>query len=311
MAEGTLQTSFACFRQVVPILLMTIMIFHPAQTQAQTTEGTVRIVPAIASVDLEHGAFTVAVVLEDLEHIGAVLYDDDRDTVPDREVASIGMGAFEFTIEYDPAILAVVGAQEGTELEQTGRDFQCLPPLEDIGSFTFGCISSGQGLDGPQGTMTLADVTFQPIGIGSTFLLLAAQLAGPLGSDDVPLELRPGAVRVTGRPTATATSAAPPRPPNTAMPGPEPTGTPVSTPTATSTLPGLTATPERTISTVVALTTAPANGSGDGPGRSDTSGPSAGSVAIWSLTALAGVVVASTLGITAARWRRRRKSAET
>jgi hypothetical protein len=292
------------------MLLMTVMIFHPAQSNAQTIEGTVRIVPAIASVDLEHGAFTVAVVLEDLEHFGAVLYDDDRDTVPDREVESIGMGAFEFTIEYNPAILSFDGVQEGTELERTGRDFQCLPPLEDVGSFSFGCISLGQGLDGPQGTMTLAEVTFQPIGTGSTFLLLDAQLAGPLGSDDVPLELRPGAVRVTGRPTATATTAAPPGPSNTATPRPEPSSTPVSTPTATDTPPGPTATPESTTSTVAAPTTTPANGSGDGPGQSDTDGPSAGTVAIWSLTALAGVVVAGTLGLTAARWRRRRKSSE-
>lgn len=199
--------------------------------RAQGAEGTVRIERAISSVPLEGGSFAVFLVLEDFQHFGVLTYDDNRDTVPDREETSNGLGAFEFSIEYDSGKLAFEGALGGPELARTGRSFQCLPPSQDVGLLTYGCISSGQTPDGPQGTLTLAEVTFRPVNAGSSALLLSGELAGPLGSDNAPVDWQSGVVRITGNqattplPTATVPSGATPGP----SPDPQATATALAT----------------------------------------------------------------------------------
>jgi hypothetical protein len=175
------------------------------KAQAQALEGTVSIVPGASTVALKEGTFTVFVVLEDLEHHGILAYDDNRDSTPDREVQSDGLAAFEFTIRFDAALLEPVEAVPGPDLGRTGRQFQCLRPAQKRGSFSFGCISIGLEPAGTQGTLTLASVTFQPLSAGSSPLLLEAQLAGPLGSDQVPVRISSGAVRVTGNGSSSQT----------------------------------------------------------------------------------------------------------
>jgi hypothetical protein len=298
-------------------MLMTTMAVQTSQVTAQAPEGRVRMVPAISSIAGEEGPFTVFIVLEDLEHYGALQYDDDRDTVPDREVESIGLGAFEFTIEYDPAVLAVEEVEPGPGLDLAGRRFQCLSPAEEPDSVRFGCISSGSEPPGPQGTVTLASVTLRPVGAGSSLLLLEAELAGPL-ADDVPVEVIGGAVRVTGRPVATATPTAP-------------AGVSAATPpagAATVAPAGPTAlerdeTAEAPTATVAPADTATPAATEDGeeptevtvPGqdlegedsRSEGDGRSGTSVALWTVVALASVAAAGALGLTAFRWQRRRR----
>jgi hypothetical protein len=185
---------------------------------AQELEGTVRIERAISSVPVESGAFAVFVILEDFDHHGVVTYDDNRDTTPDREETSNGLGAFEFSIEYDASKLAFEGARSGPDLGRTGRTYQCLAPRQDEDLVTYGCISSGQGPDGPQGTLSLAQMTFRPVSAGSSPLYLSGEISGPLGSDNAPVEWVSGAVRVTGSQktapalTATSTAGIPPGP---------------------------------------------------------------------------------------------------
>lgn len=175
--------------------------------RAQALEGTVSIVPGASTAGLKEGTFTVFIVLEGLEHHGTLAYDDNRDSTPDREVQSDGLAAFEFTIRFDPALLQPEAASLGPDLGRTGRQFQCLQPVQERGSFSFGCISIGLEPAGPQGTLTLAAVTFQPLSAGSSPLLLEAQLAGPLGSDQVPVRVYSGAVRVTGDGSSSQTAA--------------------------------------------------------------------------------------------------------
>ena len=182
--------------------------FPGGSARAQEPEGRVRIERAISSVPLEGGAFAIFVVLEDFAHAGVVRYDDNRDTVPDREVTSNGLGAFEFSIEYSSDKLAFEQALNGPELGRTGRSYQCLGPRVDADVVTYGCISSGQVPDGPQGTLTLAQVNFRPLSAGSTPLILSGEISGPLGSDNAPVEWASGVVRITGsqvEPTPTAT----------------------------------------------------------------------------------------------------------
>lgn len=282
------------------VLLVIIMMASYQQVSAQAPEGSVRIVPDFSSVLVEEGQFSVFIVLEDLRHDVVI-----------QEAASTGLGAFEFTIQFDPAVLEIVDVEQGPALEDTGRTFNCLQRSDESGSYSFGCVSFGIAPPGPQGTMTLAAVTFLPIGTGSTFLVLEAGVAGPLG-EDVPVEVTGGAALVRGEPVATAT---PPSPVATATPRPvaTPTPHPVATPTPTSG--GATTTPGPTAATETP--TEPASGGQptatpsveDPEARNGNSGGGRflGSAVFWSLAAAGSAAVVGALGFSALRWQQRRQ----
>ena len=232
-------------------------------------------------------------------------------------VSSTGLGAFEFTFRFDPAVLEVAEVELGPTLEETGRSYQCLQRSDEDGIYSFGCASQGSSPPGPQGDMTLAIVTFLPIDPGSTLLLMDAEIAGPLG-DDVLVEVDGvGAVSVRGGNVATATpptvatATATQRPvaatatvpaAATMTPSPAPDG-------ATATLePGGTETVEQTAvptdvedETPMESTVLPVDNSGDGGG-------SAGRVLLWSLAALGSLAVAALLGLAGVRWQRQRRT---
>jgi hypothetical protein len=161
-------------------------------------EAAVRLLPPISSVDATDGPFTVFIVVDGLAHHGRIGYDDDRDTVVDREEPSDGLAAFEFSIEYDQTVVALDAVEPGPELELAPRRFQCLPPQEEPGHIHFGCLSFGSEQAGLQGSLTLARVEFRPVGRGASALLVDAGLSGPLG-DEVPVSVNAGAVHVTGQ----------------------------------------------------------------------------------------------------------------
>lgn len=184
-----------CSAAIALACVLVAMTVAP-KAQAQAVEGTVSIVPGASTVGLKEGTFTVFVVLEDLEHHGILVYDDNRDSTPDREIQSDGLAAFEFTIRFDPALLEPEAASLGPDVGRTGRQFQCLQPDQKRGSFSFGCISIGLEPAGTQGTVTLAGVTFRTLAAGTSPLELEVVLAGPLGSDQVPVAVQSGAVRV-------------------------------------------------------------------------------------------------------------------
>lgn len=287
-------------------LLLLMMNRLPPQGLAQSNvEGTVWLTPPISMVDAESGPFTVFVVLEDLQHLGALSYDDNRDTVPDREVGSAGLGAFEVTIQYDPAVLTFTGVHEGPDLNRSGRSFDCLPPALELDSVSFGCVSPGPEPPGPQGTLTLAMVTFEPVGPGSSPLVLEADLAGPLGSDTVPIDIRGGIVRVAARPgtkgTAPAAGATAGEPPSVTTPG-QNGHTPAQTATteagAQSRTPAASGTGERGGPEL-------ATGGQEGGGGSSAAGDSSSAGSrVWLAVALGGAGVAASLTLAALFWRR-------
>lgn len=289
-------------------LSMTISMTIAAQpTNAQSADGTVRLLPPISTVDVDDGSFAIFIVLEDLEHNGVISYDDNRDTTPDRTVESIGMAAFEFTLGFDETIVAIEGVEVGPALAESGRGFQCLPPRQEPGSFRFGCISSGGSSPGVQGSVTLAGLTLRPLNNGSSPLLLEPQLAGPLG-DPISIDFAGGLVRVTGSPDPVAT-------PTTAASAATPTAAPRASAQPTSQTGGATvtvtlqtptlATPPTATTTAVSPqptvvdddTPEPnANGNTDGDGRS------AGTITLWILAGLGGLMA---IGLAAVLLRRR------
>lgn len=283
------------------VLLVTMAV--PSNLGAQTQEGTVRLTPAISSIPEDSGSFTVFLVLEDLQHFGSLSYDGDRDTVPDRFVESAGLAAFEITIEYDPELLSFVDVQEGPDLGRTGRLFSCLPPARDLTTLVFGCVSPGPEPAGPQGTLTLATVTFEPLAAGSSALVVSAQLSGPLGSDTVPVDVRGGVARIMARPgtkttpspgVATSTTIID----NGATPGSGTvTSTPQATADATDATPGAPETSTRPSNTRTPVVNGdPGDGSGDSTGFP------------WLGATLGGIAAAVALGLAAAFWQRRHRA---
>jgi hypothetical protein len=100
------------------------------------------------------------------------------------------LAAFQFSLSYDPSIIQYVGVKEGSFLGSTGREPQCTEPRIEAGQpekLSFNCSTLGppvslKGTAGPDGSGVLAEITFSPVGGGTTPLdlkdsvLLAAEL---------------------------------------------------------------------------------------------------------------------------------------
>ena len=298
-------------RLLLPLLLLTMLAGRPP-VSAQSMEGTVRIQPPLTTAPAEDGPFALYIGLEDMQHEASV-----------SGVASDGLGAFEFTLLFDPAVLEIHGAEAGSLLDSTGRSFQCFQRSDEPGSFSFACVSTGD-MPGPQGTFTLAEVSFLPIKAGSSTVRLEdVDLGGPL-ADDIPVDVfGVSAVSVTGSPG--------PAPAST-QPGPGTTSglTPTKEPADMSQTPGSsgpdgTASPSQTPLVDAGATEALAKTDREEGGASPTSvaraanpgaendasssgdGGSSGNVMLWSAAAVGGVVAAGALGLTLVLWRRNQR----
>ena len=100
------------------------------------------------------------------------------------------LAAFQFSLSYDPSIIQYVGVTEGPFLGSTGREPQCTEPYVQPGqpeTLSFNCATLGppvslKGTAGPDGSGMLAEITFLPVGGGTTPLdikggiLVAAEL---------------------------------------------------------------------------------------------------------------------------------------
>jgi len=167
-------------------------------TPSRAAEPRVQLSPVMTSVEHSDGRFSIFVPVRDLDHHGRITYDDDRDTVPDRDLPSVGLGAFELLLHFDPDVVRVETADPGPFIENSGRDAQCFDREPRRGEYALACVTTGSG-DGAQGAGTLATITLRPVANGTTFLQLDAQLSGPLG-DSIPIRVDGGVVQVRGGP---------------------------------------------------------------------------------------------------------------
>jgi len=118
------------------------MATQPAAAQ----EAAVRLEVPSTPVAADGKPFTLAVVVEDVTNLGA----------------------FQFDLTYDPAIVKFVEVQEGPFLGSSGREVRCLPPRTGEGSAGLTCVTLGATPGGPSGSGVLATVTFQPLAPGSS-----------------------------------------------------------------------------------------------------------------------------------------------
>ena len=155
------------------------------------------------------------------------------------------LGAFQFNLEFDPAIVRVDDVSLGLLLGSTGRGTIILGPVVDNepGLVRYGAISVGSQ-PGPGKDGTLAVITMRAQALGTTVLDLNHVYLSDTAGNAQTATLEDGTVTVafwTATPTPTATDAPTITPTPTATPThtpthtPTPTDTPTSTPTPTDT----------------------------------------------------------------------------
>ena len=295
------------------LLLVLTMLAGRSPVSAQSTEGTVRLQPPTTTDARVNDPFAVYIGLENMQHEATV-----------SGVASDGLGTFEFTLLFDPAVLEIHAAEGGSLLNSTGRNFQCFQRSDKPGSFSFACVSTGSK-PGPEGTFTLAQVSLRPIAAGSSLLQLEdVDLGGPL-ADDIPVNVfGASAVSVTG---SLAPAPTQPGPGATSGPaGPAPTGGPavadktpapgdnIVSPTQTALAkaeatgtPVAEADPEEDGATPTSVALATNNPGAETDASSGGGGGSSGNVLLWSAAAVGGVVAAGALGLSIVLWRRNQR----
>lgn len=280
-------------------------------------EGSVTLAPDFVPATLGQPA-TVYITLNGLRH------EATQTGAAGSQLVSSGLGAFEFTLRFDPQVVKVARARPGPRVQSGARSFTCLQRSDEPGSFAFGCASTGDASRGLQGSLTLAVVTLEPARVGSSFLVLQAGLAGPLG-EEIPVgQPKGGAIAVAG-PGGEGEGGTPSAPPATRTP--PPAATPVGSASATAGRPGGSGTPLPGVTVELlpteegalpAAATAAASARGSGRGASDTAGEGdleatksssergAGrafrQVFLWALAAAGSVALAIGTGFLVFRW---------
>jgi hypothetical protein len=124
------------------------------------------------------------------------------------------LAAFQFTLSYDPSIIKVVlddqgraKVKNGAFLGSTGREPQCTEPRVQTGqpeTLSFNCSTLGppvslKGTAGPDGSGVLAEITFAPVGGGTTPLDLkdVMLLAAEIDEQGQPVEIETAAQGAT------------------------------------------------------------------------------------------------------------------
>ena len=101
------------------------------------------------------------------------------------------LGAYEFSLQFDPGKLTYVGVSNGSLLGSSGREVLYPDPIvdvdEDVGSVTFGCGTYPFGTPGASGSGQLAQVTFEAAGAGVSPLdLTMVDTMDPLAKESPP-----------------------------------------------------------------------------------------------------------------------------
>jgi hypothetical protein len=113
------------------------------------------------------------------------------------------LGAYEFTLTFDPTVISFVGVANGAFLGSTGRSTNCLGPFLEAGSVRYGCVTLGSEPSGPSGTGLLARVTFSAQVPGTSALDLTNVILTDISGTPLPHLDADGQVTVIAGPTST------------------------------------------------------------------------------------------------------------
>lgn len=109
----------------------------------------------------------------------------------------LNLGAFQFTLEFNPSVVSFVRIDPGDVFDGTGRTLVCQPPEVELNSVMFLCVTLGTA-PGPSGSGVLARVTFQGAALGlSPLHLTDALLTSINGTVLEPLTTQDGLISVS------------------------------------------------------------------------------------------------------------------
>jgi len=108
-----------------------------------------------------------------------------------------GLGAFDFTLSFNPAVVTVTNATLGPFLGSTGRTIWGLwNPVITAGTVQFGEATLGQTPLGADGDGVAATVTFQAVGAGQTNINFTNALVGDVLGNPFAVTSYGGAITV-------------------------------------------------------------------------------------------------------------------
>ena len=180
--------------------------------------GTVVCVQPLAEIEANASDFDVAIAVQQVS----------------------GLGAFQFTLSYDPSLIQALAVAPGPFLGNTGRTVNCLPATLGANYVDWTCVTlGGQPPPGASGSGVLAVISFTAISEGTTPLALSGTILTNVSGLTIPSTTVNGA-RVVGPcdgtcPTATSTHTATSTATATTTPSPSPTSTPCVGPCPTDT----------------------------------------------------------------------------
>ncbi|MGA2285071.1 MAG: cohesin domain-containing protein [Dehalococcoidia bacterium] len=139
------------------------------------------------------------------------------------------LGAFQFDVVFDPAVLQVQSVTEGPFLKGSGRSTFCMSNDLAAGTKRYGCASGGTQA-GADGSGILATVTFSPLAQAESSINLdQGELYTPI-ADPIDATWQGGSVRIGQASSSTVAPTLPPLP-KIAGGGQTPASTPVAPPT--------------------------------------------------------------------------------
>ena len=138
---------------------------------------------------------------------GAASVNGGSSTTVDVAISgSSALGAFQFTLQYNPAIVTATGVTGGPFLASSGRDVTCFRPSAPTGSIAYICNTTGDTPPGPVGAGVLAGVTLRGDAAGVSSLSLADVVLGDIEGIGLPAPtLMGGSIQVSAVATATIT----------------------------------------------------------------------------------------------------------
>jgi hypothetical protein len=174
------------------LIAVAVLALLSVVSTAAAQEPTVRLEVPSTDERVGDAPFPITVVVEDV----------------------VNLGAFEFKLAFDPAVLSFADVVEGPFLSSSGRLVECLDPSIEPASVLFRCVTLGPEPPGADGSGTLAIVTFELVAPGTSplrfeVLTLAQPDAEriPAASEDGLIAFGAGGVVVTPMPVETPTTA--------------------------------------------------------------------------------------------------------
>lgn len=114
------------------------------------------------------GAQVTQVTIVRSEVPAAPVSTNDTVTVPIVIDSVTNLGAFDFQVSFDPAILKAEKVETGPFLGSSGREVNCPKSSIDEGSVRLTCVTLGATPAGPTGSGVLATLVFKPVASGTS-----------------------------------------------------------------------------------------------------------------------------------------------